>query len=325
MRSPSRILYVDDDKDSCELARIMLSYSGIDCTVISAESSEEALFLIEKESFDLYIFDYVMPEISGVELCRRVRQFDSNTPVLFFSGMARPIDIKEGIEAGANEYLIKPNDLEKLSVTVKRLLDKTSLDLSHQSIIKTRIDIQPDDIQPETSSEQVLQSGKVQPLTGKDAFYNSRLNSLKKYSKRIPEIYHKIREKKFNQNQLQIDKVRKLRAQPVITGAAIFAIIVVHFVSQTSFFQNENFISKQNSPKIENEQSTETKTQYEAKSLDVKPMPDKATLKTAPEKATPSVSPKPKIVPSNAVIKKREPGESKAERLRRAERILTGV
>jgi len=234
--------------------------------------------------------------------------------------MARPIDINEGIEAGANEYLIKPNDLEKLSVTVKRLLDKTSLDLSHQSIIKTRIDIQP-----EISSGQVLQSGKVQRFIGKDAFYNSRLNSLKKYSKRIPEIYRKIREKKFNQNQLQIDKVRKLRVQPVITGTAIFAIIIVHFVSQTSFFRNENFISKQNSPKIENEQSTETKTQYGAKSLDVKPMPDKATLKTAPDEVTPSVSPKPKIVPSNAVIKKREPGESKAERLRRAERILTGV
>ena len=124
MTAPRRILYVDDNKDSCELAAVMLTYSDAECAVVAAETADEALRLIEKEPFDLYIFDYSMPDTSGIELCRYVRQFDRDTPILFYSGMAAPDDVTEGLAAGANEYLVKPNDLEKLSGTVKKFLSK---------------------------------------------------------------------------------------------------------------------------------------------------------------------------------------------------------
>ncbi len=120
--SASRILYVDDNRDAYELAAAIFKYCGVNCNVISAESAREALALIEEESFDIYIFDYSMPEMSGIELCRYIRQFDADTPIVFFSGMARPSDRTAALAAGANDYLIKPNDLERLPETIKRFL-----------------------------------------------------------------------------------------------------------------------------------------------------------------------------------------------------------
>ena len=325
MSSASRILYVDDDKDSSELARVILSQSDANCQIISAESAREGLLLILKENFDLYIFDYRMPEISGIDLCRCVRQFDTNTPVLFYSAMARPVDIAKAIEAGANEYLIKPNDLDNLSITVKRLLDESSLTRSRQSIINIRVDTAI-----EASSEQVSQPAKIQPLIWKDTFEELTVNSLKTQSGRFRVINNRTSRKKYNQNQKQTDNISKLGIRPLLISAAIFTVCVIHFVSQITFFQKENTLTKQDSPQIKNQQSMKTKTQNpqiletekqyeainEAKTLDTE---------TKVDKDVPGIPPKTKIVPSRVGMKKQERRESRAERLRRAERILTGV
>lgn len=124
MLSPKpHILYVDDDKDSCELAAAMFEFSDSDYVVVSAESAEEALLLIEVEPFDLYIFDYRLPRISGVELCRHIRNYDADTPILFSTASARRVEQTEAFAAGATEYLVKPGDLDRLTGTVRRLLN----------------------------------------------------------------------------------------------------------------------------------------------------------------------------------------------------------
>ena len=125
MSAPCRILYVDNNKDSCELAIVMLGFSGVECAITSVESAAQAMRLIVDENFNLYIFDYRLPEISGVDLCRHIREFDRDTPILFFSAVSMPVNIDEAKAAGANEYLVKPNDLDRLSTTVKRFLDKS--------------------------------------------------------------------------------------------------------------------------------------------------------------------------------------------------------
>lgn len=139
MSSDYRVLYVDDNKDARELAAVYFNYSDSGCVVTSAESADEALLLIEKEQFDAYVFDYCLPDMSGIELCRYIRQFDADTPILFFSGMARSADISEGIGAGADEYLVKPNDLEKLPLTVRRLLDEKSAGCGRESVNEKRV------------------------------------------------------------------------------------------------------------------------------------------------------------------------------------------
>lgn len=123
MSVSSRILYVDDNKDSCEMVSAMLPlYSDWKYSVTAVETADAAVCLMEKRAFDIYILDYALPDISGVELCERIRETDADTPILFFTGKAQEADRKKAINAGASEYLVKPNDLIRLTETVKQLL-----------------------------------------------------------------------------------------------------------------------------------------------------------------------------------------------------------
>ncbi|MCA1623315.1 MAG: response regulator [Acidobacteria bacterium] len=120
----SNILFVDDDEDSCELMSMMLLCAGADCETTAVATPLEALDLIAQKPFDLLVVDYKLPEMSGVELCRRIRKTDKQTPILFFTGMASSNDRNVAIAAGASSYLVKPNDLDKFTDTVKQLLSE---------------------------------------------------------------------------------------------------------------------------------------------------------------------------------------------------------
>ena len=122
--SKSRILYVDDDSDACEMLKFLLELEDKSYEVTSVSTIPKALALIENQTFELYILDQQMPEMTGVELCRLIRQTKPQIPVVFYSAMARDTDRQAALAAGANEYLVKPNDLEKLTDTVKKLLSK---------------------------------------------------------------------------------------------------------------------------------------------------------------------------------------------------------
>ena len=134
----ARILYVDDDQDSSDLLSLMLYQSDNTYSVTTISTAKEALNIMQHLSFNLYILDYALPELSGVELCQKIREKDKQTPIMFFTAMARPEDYAAGIKAGANEYLVKPNDLEKLTETVKRLLNKGKLIYKRKTISRKR-------------------------------------------------------------------------------------------------------------------------------------------------------------------------------------------
>jgi DNA-binding response OmpR family regulator len=105
---------------------MMLKVDGYSYAVKSASTATEARALLRTESFDLYILDYRLPDMTGIDLCSRIRQTDKQTPIMFFSAMARDVDRKSGIMAGATDYLVKPHDLDRLTKTVKLLVDKNS-------------------------------------------------------------------------------------------------------------------------------------------------------------------------------------------------------
>ncbi|MFN2493567.1 MAG: response regulator transcription factor [Pyrinomonadaceae bacterium] len=110
-----RVLCVDDDADACEMISALLKYSNIEARCV--QSAEEALRLIKTDTFDVYLLDSWLPGVNGFELCRRIRGFDSSTPIVFYSGAAFPTDKQKAIEAGANAYLIKPN-VDRLVETI---------------------------------------------------------------------------------------------------------------------------------------------------------------------------------------------------------------
>ena len=122
-----RILIIDDDRDSCELMQLMLQYSDAGYEITSVLTPEEGLQLAAARPFDLYLLDCRLDGIHGVEVCRRLRQTGTETPIMFFSGEAQERVRQEALRAGADAYLIKPDDLKQLTATVKRLLGASKL------------------------------------------------------------------------------------------------------------------------------------------------------------------------------------------------------
>ena len=126
MTQPMKILCVEDDKDACELLDFLLSGEGFE--VVSCSTSKEGLQLARQGGFSAIVFDYRLPEISGLEICREIRTYDKQTPIIFYSASAYPKEKEAGLAAGANAYLVKPNDLEKVAETITDLVsinDKT--------------------------------------------------------------------------------------------------------------------------------------------------------------------------------------------------------
>ena len=106
-----RVLCVEDDEDSREMLSMVLKFRRIDTKAVG--TAAQALSLIQTERFDLYLLDTRLPDLDGFELCRRMREFDPCTPILFFSGAGLEADKKRAIDAGANAYVTKP-DVEGL-------------------------------------------------------------------------------------------------------------------------------------------------------------------------------------------------------------------
>jgi len=114
-----RVLFVDNDLDACEMVSFLLNLRQIDVTC--SQSAADARLKLKSQGFELIILDVWLPDVDGFEFCRQLRAVDSKTPVLFYSGAAYDADRKEGLAAGANAYLVKPN-IERLTETVLSLL-----------------------------------------------------------------------------------------------------------------------------------------------------------------------------------------------------------
>ena len=115
-----RILYVEEDQDSCELLVLLLSDSGHE--VATANTMSEGLRLAKSGTFDAYVLGDWFSDGSGLELCRELRLFDPHTPIIFYSALSSDRDRQAAMSAGAQAYLIKPDGLEKIESTVKRLI-----------------------------------------------------------------------------------------------------------------------------------------------------------------------------------------------------------
>jgi DNA-binding response OmpR family regulator len=118
-----RILYADENEDACFMLGTLLGFSDIETT--STNTIDQALKLAQAERFDLYLLDTRFSEGNGLDLCRMLRKFNSQTPIVFYSGDAREIDKANGLAAGADAYLVKPNT-DTVTATIFQLLKHTS-------------------------------------------------------------------------------------------------------------------------------------------------------------------------------------------------------
>jgi len=115
-----RVLYVEEHAESCELLVLWLSGSGYE--VVPANTVSEGLRLAKTLAFDAYLLSSWFTDGTGPDLCREIRSFDLSTPIIFYSALSRDRDLEAAIGAGAQAYLIKPDDLDKIEPTITRLI-----------------------------------------------------------------------------------------------------------------------------------------------------------------------------------------------------------
>lgn len=144
------VLYVEDNEDSSELVRFMFGLSDID--VMVTKTAEEAWLLAQGLPFDLFLLDGQLLDGDTFKLCNDLHKYAPATPILFYTALAYQADIKHGMDAGANDYLVKPyfGDLSEMVLqtirdasTAKELPNYVRKELEEVMIFDQKRPIQP--------------------------------------------------------------------------------------------------------------------------------------------------------------------------------------
>lgn len=114
-----RILLVEDDTKQIDPIHAVLSKAGH--IVDGILEGETAQWLISQKEYDLLILDWMLPDISGISLCREYRQSGKTAPVLILTAKDTTADKVTGLDAGADDYLVKPIDMVELLARVRAL------------------------------------------------------------------------------------------------------------------------------------------------------------------------------------------------------------
>ena len=120
-RNAPRVLYIEDHEDTRELVTLVLEQKSFE--VVTGATIASGVALAGSQKFDLYLLDSWLPDGSGLDLCKQIRQFDTATPILFYSAAAYEIDRDQALKSGAQAYLVKPTHPQELCSLVESLIE----------------------------------------------------------------------------------------------------------------------------------------------------------------------------------------------------------
>jgi len=152
-----RILIIEDDEAIVRLLRRALTYEGYQVDI--AADGEEGINLVHAHTPDLIILDLMLPGMDGLEVCQRIRT-ENNFPILMLTARDGLSDRVQGLDAGADDYMVKPFELEELLARVRALLRRTQSD---RGAVLNFLDLVLD-----TSTRQATREGRVISLTAKE-------------------------------------------------------------------------------------------------------------------------------------------------------------
>ena len=137
------VLLVEDDMAQREMLSYNLEAAGYN--VITTDNGEDALILVDENDPDLIILDWMMPRLSGLEACRRLKsnQKTKNIPVLMLSARSEEVDRVRGLDIGADDYVVKPYAVAELMARVKAHLRRTRAATSGHQITFQDIVLNP--------------------------------------------------------------------------------------------------------------------------------------------------------------------------------------
>ena len=162
-KAPKKILIVEDETDIAQLVKFCLEKEGFRTSV--AKSGMEALHLLKSERPELVILDLMLPEMDGIEVCKKIRSAPDTAwlPIIMLTAKAEESDTIVGLELGADDYVTKPFSPKALVARVNALFRRLDRDTSGQPSSFT---FGP--LAMNLSRHEVTVSGKDVPLTAKE-------------------------------------------------------------------------------------------------------------------------------------------------------------
>lgn len=157
----SRVLIVEDERDIRDLVVLHLQRDGYQ--VSTASSGEDALLQVKQSPPDLVLLDLMLPGMSGLEVCRRLRQEQTTAtlPILMLTAKADEVDRVVGLEMGADDYVVKPFSPKELVARVHALLRRSRPAPESAPVTLGALTIDP-------GTHRASVDGKVVPLTPKE-------------------------------------------------------------------------------------------------------------------------------------------------------------
>ena len=143
-----RLLIVDDDRDIRELLVYDIKSSGY--MVDSAEDGEEGLKKAVQNNYDLILLDVMMPKMNGYDVCKNIRLVKPKVPILMLTAKGTISDKTEGFDVGADDYLVKPFDIQEVLLRIRALLrrnDENDVQNPKEVLRAGDIEILPDSLE----------------------------------------------------------------------------------------------------------------------------------------------------------------------------------
>jgi two-component system response regulator MprA len=137
-----RVLVVDDDDAVRDALRTALTLAGYQ--VQTADTGAHALELVAQAPPEAMLLDVGMPDMDGLEVCRRVRMLGTRVPVLMLTGRDAVSDRVAGLDAGADDYVVKPCDLDELKARIRALMRRSSPDADGEELSFAEIRLDPE-------------------------------------------------------------------------------------------------------------------------------------------------------------------------------------
>ncbi|MBP3464173.1 MAG: response regulator transcription factor [Clostridia bacterium] len=198
-----KILVVEDDKNLRKL--IVTCLEKANYTVFESMNGERALELMDKEYIDLIVTDIMMPEMNGYELIKELREAKYEVPILIITAKEDIEDKKQGFNLGADDYMVKPINIDELILRVKSLLKRTQK--ANEKILKFG------EVTLDYDKLEIQKKGKIYQLTQKEFYLTYKLlSSPDKIFKRqelIEEIWGLENESDFRTVDVHIKRIRE--------------------------------------------------------------------------------------------------------------------
>lgn len=179
-----KILLVEDEIELATTLQRILNQEGYQVEISS--DGEEAFNLALREDYDLLILDWMLPHKSGLEICQQIRRhpYLVNTPVLFLTAKDTLDDRVLGLDAGADDYLMKPFELRELLARVRALLRRVNINLpdSQETENKEETRVKVADLEIEIDNQIAYRNGRMIKLSEKEVkllqFFSQNLHQL---------------------------------------------------------------------------------------------------------------------------------------------------